>query len=127
MAARMNPPRSPERRRAQRVAQRVTLSIVNPREVIKAETRDLSASGVYCFLSKFVPLMSKLELHFTLPGVPHAIHCTGVIVRVEPPSEQLGCDSYEAAIFFSDLSETDRRGIESFVQSRLTSTGKELS
>ncbi len=115
----MSSSRQPERRRAVRVPQRVSLSIVNPREVIKAETLDLSASGVYCTLSKFVPVMSKLDLHFALPNDAGSIHCTGVIVRVDPPNAQPGRDNYEAAIFFSDLPEKDRHAIETFVQSRL--------
>ncbi len=115
----MNSSRQPERRRSARVPQRVSLSIVNPREVIKAETLDLSASGVYCMLSKFVPLMSKLDLHFALPSNGGSIHCTGVIVRIDPPAAQPGRESYKAAIFFSDLPEKDRHAIETFVQARL--------
>ena len=109
-----------ERRRAPRIAQQVSLSIVNPREVIQAETKDLSSSGVYCTLSRFVALMTKLELNFTLPGAEaNPIRCTGVIVRVEPPQAESGRSTYQAAIFFSDLSERDRGAIAAFVQHRL--------
>ncbi len=109
-----------ERRQAPRVAHRVQLSIVNPREVIQAETEDLSASGVYCTLSRFLMLMSKLELNFTLPDdATHVIRCTGVVVRITPSEPRPNHTSYQAAIFFSDLSERDRAHVTAFVQRRL--------
>jgi hypothetical protein len=120
MAAGMTQTPRSERRRAPRIQHRATLSIVNPRQVIQAQLLDLSDSGVSCTLNQFVPLMTKFQLHFALPRTQEPIRCSGVVVRIRPPQAQNNGSSYEAAIFFSDLSDTDRQAIHAFVQHRLS-------
>ena len=117
MATRMTT--QPERRRAPRVADRVAVSIVNPREVIRAETKDLSTSGAYCSLDRFIPLMTKLQLAFSLPTASQPIRCEGVVVRVLPQTEQPGRNIYEVAVFFTEVSDADRNALNAFVQQRL--------
>lgn len=120
MAAGMTRTHRSERRRTPRVPHQAALSIVNPRQVIQAQTLDLSASGVCCLLNQPVPLMTKFQLHFTLPRAEEPVRCSGVVVRIEPHRRQDNGLGYEAAIFFSDLSDNDRKAINAFVQDRLS-------
>ena len=121
MAAGMIPPSSQERRRAPRVPERVPLAITDATAVVEAETKNLSASGVYCALERFIAPMTKLQLEFELPqGVrPTRIQCSGVVVRVEPIITRVDRARYNTAIFFTDLVERDRMAISQFVRHRL--------
>lgn len=120
MATRMNP--SPERRRAPRADERITLAITGADGVIQTETKNISASGAYCTTNKFIPPMTKLQVRFDLPDGSKrtTIHCLGVVVRVEPVISVPERGLYNIAIFFSELSERHRESISRFVQQRLT-------
>ncbi len=86
-----------------------------------ATTNNLSASGVYCTLDRFIAPMTKLDLTFELLGEqkPSRIRCSGVVVRAEPVVTNSGRGQYHLAIFFTGLSERDRGAITRFVERRL--------
>ena len=112
-----------ERRVAPRVAERVILSLQGPQTTLEAESRNLSASGVYCFTSQLIAPMTKLALEFTLPlPKPARIECTGVVVRVEPVIANAATTGYHLAIFFSDLTDRQRTAIQQFVRQRLAAS-----
>ena len=113
---------SAERRRSPRVETRLPLSLGDPSAELLTTTQNVSASGAYCTVRKFLPPMTRLQVRMELPGDgrPHPIECEGVVVRVEPPEPVVRRTNYRIAIFFSDLSERDRAGLSHFVQSRLT-------
>ncbi len=115
---------SKERRRAPRIAERIALSIADAGTALQTETKNLSASGVYCTLDRFLAPMTKLQLQFDLPhGSRRArIRCMGVIVRVEPVPASAERGRYNTAIFFTELSERDRSVIARFVRERLAAT-----
>ena len=121
MATRM----SQERRAAPRIAERIRFAITEGSTVLQAETKNLSTSGVYCLIDKFIAPMTKLAVEFTLPHKPHAvkIQSTGVVVRIEPVVTANQQGQYLMAIFFSDLSVRDRESIAAFVRDRLSSAG----
>lgn len=112
-----------ERRRHLRTPERVSLDIQDAGTALSTETKNLSASGAYCTLNRFIAPMSKLQLRFELPhGARRVkIRCTGVIVRVEPVIANAERGSYNVAIFFTELSERDRSAISRFVRERLAS------
>ena len=110
-----------ERRRAERVPERVTVSMTDGGRVFQTETQNISAVGAYCTLDRFIPPMSKLQLDFELPQSFRRvrIRCAGVVVRVEPvvlSGQQL---QYHVALFFTELSERHRSAISRFVRQRL--------
>jgi c-di-GMP-binding flagellar brake protein YcgR len=113
--------RQEERRGAPRVAERVLLSVRDAKTELQAETKNLSAAGVYCALESFIPPMTKLQLRFELPvgGRRVRIRCTGVVVRVEPVVTTASNARYHTGIWFSDLSARDREAILGFVRQRL--------
>jgi len=110
-----------ERRSASRSAEQLAVTFSEAGVGFSAETKNLSASGTYCTLDRFVSPMTKLDLRFELPvGNKHAvIKCTGVVVRVEPVVTDLDKPRYHMAVFFSDISEQDRAAIARYVRGRL--------
>ncbi len=118
-----------ERRRAPRVSECVPLGITEDGTTFKAETVNLSATGAYCTLDRFLAPMTKLQLDYELPdpaggrtGVGRCvrIRCTGVVVRSEPVIVSPDKGRYRVAIFFTDLSERNRSALSRFVRQRIS-------
>lgn len=111
----------PDRRRAPRVKSRLPVIFTDGAEELAATTRDISESGAYCTLRRFVPPMTKLQIHFELPGRPHAarITCQGVVVRVDPPAPTPRPSRYHLAIFFNDMASSDRVRIARYIHHHL--------
>lgn len=141
---------STERRRAPRAAERIPLAITGAEATIQAETKNLSASGAYVTLDRFLAPMTKVQLQLELPTTPNSIprrgattsgekapcsgssrasetsrgttsiRCAGVVVRVDPIITQAEQGRYHIAVFFTDLSDRDRSAIARFVSQRLS-------
>lgn len=113
---------TPERRRAPRVAERIPLAISDGGAAITAETKNLSASGAYCTLDRFIAPMTKLQLQLELPDGARrtTITCEGVVVRVDPVIDNPDRGAYHVAIYFTELRERDRSAITHFVRQRLS-------
>lgn len=110
-----------ERRRHPRAPERVVVAVTEDGTVLQTHTRNLSASGAYCTVNRFVPPMTKLDLQFELVnGSRHvAIRCSGVVVRIEPaPTTEQA--RYNVAIFFTELSDRNRSAITRFIRRRLS-------
>lgn len=119
MAARVM---SPERRKAPRVDECLSIAISGDGQVAQAQTQNLSTAGAYCLLDRFIPPMTKLELAFELPDGTRRVRITGsgVVVRAEPAiaaAAQRG--GYHLAIYFSEMSERNRAAISKFIRRRL--------
>ena len=110
-----------ERRLAPRTDERLPVVVTDAGVTLQAETKNLSAAGVYCVLERFLAPMTKLQLRFALPngGRTQAVNCSGVVVRVEPVVNQPDQGRYNVAIFFTDLTDRDRAAIGRFVRQRL--------
>ena len=121
MAARL---KSQERRKAPRVSERVALAVTDAKLTLRTETKNLSASGAYCTLDRFLAPMTKLQLQFELPDGPRhsTVRCAGVVVRVEPVVANAQQGLYNVAIFFTEVAARDRSVITRFVQRRLAAT-----
>jgi len=113
-----------EKRSQPRTQEQLSVSFSVEGSEFRAETKNLSASGTYCTLDRFVSPMTKLNLRFEIPnGKSKAlIQCTGVVVRVEPVVMDLDKPRYHTALFFSDISDNDRAIIARFVQDRLSAS-----
>ena len=119
MATRLMDPK--ERRSAPRVADQVLLSLHDAKGELQAETKNLSACGVYCALNTFIPPMTKLQIQFELPigGRRVRVRCHGVVVRVEPIVTTETPARYHTGIWFSELSSRDRETISRYVREHL--------
>ena len=108
-----------EQRRHPRIEYSVPIKISAPSADLVTETRNISCSGAYCRINKYLELMTKLKIILLLPVRKDGkvstkkITCTGVVVRVENiPYE----DAFNAAIFFSDMNSRDSRVLADHVQ-----------
>ena len=87
---------------------------------IVTETKNLSRTGAFCLVNRYISPMTRLKLHLLLPlkrnnkVVTKRISCEGVVVRSESAVDQ---DSFQMAIFFSDIAPRDGQVIHEFVES----------
>jgi hypothetical protein len=111
-----------ERRQHPRVEKNVPLKISTAEVDLVTETKNLSRTGVYCRVNKFIEPMTKLKIHLLLPvkrgtkTTTKKITCSGVIVRTEtitPNSE------YSVAIYFNDLPSRDADSITDYINTFL--------
>lgn len=114
-------PHQPERRGAPRVAKELPITIAHKLKEWAVKTKDISASGAYCTINRFLAPMTKLHIRFEVPGNPHArqIACQGVVVRIDPPRATPVRPHYHVAIFFNELADHDRLALARFVQQHL--------
>src|SRR5262245_16820096 len=112
-----------ERRRHARVAADIELRCEQGGRSGVARVRDISASGVRCVTDRAMPLMTQVGLILQIPGAsaPREIVCRGAVVRSGPigNASGQGTGGFETAIFFTDVTESDRVWLEEFVSSKL--------
>ena len=120
------PASGPERRRDLRADVDLALRIKKDRGVIEAHTKNLSSSGAYFTLDKFVPLNSTLDVTLLVPEAPRKgrvapkkVRCQGIVVRNQPEDESAGHPQYGIALFFTDLSKADRTRLTNLVHEKL--------
>lgn len=84
------------------------------------ETGNISRSGLYCKVDRYIEPMTKLKLNLLLPirkngkDVSRQVVAEGVVVR----AEQIGdTESHYVAIFFNDISQRDAESIADYVSS----------
>lgn len=112
-----------ERRKDQRRRTHLSIKIADESFDVITETADISPSGIYCRLTRLLPLMSKIEVILLVPTKTNwrqtkKIRCKGVVVRIEPIIlKDVEKAHYNAAIFFTEISKKDRKIIESYIES----------
>ena len=112
------------RRTEPRLRHRLPLRLKHALEEATTYSENISASGVYCTVKHFIPLMTKVQVQLQIPGKtkkakPTPLTCQGVVVRVEPPLARPGRSTYNIAIFFNELQERDRDRLAAYVQQHL--------
>ena len=115
-------PSSQERRRYPRLDNNVPLKISSDDFDVVTETQNLSCSGAYCRVDKYLEPMTRLKIHLLLPLKKHnkivtkKISCQGVIVR----SESVPGDKYfNIAIYFNDIQQKDINSLNDYINSVL--------
>lgn len=112
-----------ERRKHQRAKTKLPLKIADNSFDVITETVDISSAGIYCRITRLLPLMSKIEVILLMPAKSNAkqakkISCKGVVVRSEPiilkDTEKA---HYNVAIFFTDISKKDQKIIDIYLGS----------
>jgi c-di-GMP-binding flagellar brake protein YcgR len=112
-----------ERRRYPRVSNNVPLKIFSPDADLVTETKNISCSGVFCRISRYLEPMTKLKVVLLLPVRKNGriatkkISCGGVVVRTE---NILNEEGFHTAIFFNDIQPKDSRFIADFVASAIS-------
>ena len=113
---------SQERRGDPRLTNNIPIRISQADGDMVTETSNISRSGVYCKVDRYIEPMTKLKLNLLLPirkngkDVSKQVVAHGVVVR----SEQIGdTNDHNVAIFFNDMSQRDAESIADYVSSYL--------
>lgn len=115
-----------ERRVSMRVDARLSMRVEGtpdggPSAQIVTESQNISASGVYCLSSHFLPPLSKVQLTIVLPKLPGRAHsqelvkCEGIVVRCESLPQRKSETRYQLACMFSGLDRAKGELLEEFV------------
>lgn len=119
MSSQSNPQ---ERRRSPRIANNIPVKICSEQGDIVTETGNISRSGVYCKVDKYIEPMTKMKVHLLLPvkkggkNSSKKISCQGVVVRSEALEGQ---ESFNIAIFFNDIAQRDAETIADYINNFL--------
>ena len=112
-----------EKRQFPRIEKILPITLVGESFTVEAKTKDISASGTYCTVSRPIPEFSKLAITLNLPE-NKGIRCQGVVVRAgEIQRENGGPSIHFAAIYFTDIQSQDRKRIEQYVARHLNQKG----
>ena len=120
-----------ERRKHYRKKSQLPLKIADKTFDVITETVDVSSSGIYCRVTRLLPLMSKIEVVLLVPPKNGSkskqakkIRCKGVVVRTEPIIlKDADKAHYNTAIFFTDISAKDQKALEAYVESGSVNPG----
>ena len=119
----MNQPKiQKERRKHPRLKGNIPVKICSSEFDVVTETKNLSRTGAYCRVNKYIEPMTKLALQLLLPFkrndriITKKVSCRGVIVRVESIPGEAG---FNIAIYFNDIQNKDADCITDFVNSTL--------
>jgi len=113
-----------ERRQHPRLQGNIPLKIRCADFDLVTETQNLSRTGAYCRVDKFIEPMTKLKICLLLPfkrntrTVTKKINCQGIVVRTESvPGENF----FNVAVFFNDIPTRDAETISEYVDVMLNS------
>lgn len=130
-----------EKRKNPRVKSRLPFEIGCQYAAIKTETKNISCTGVYCYVNRAVPIMSKVNIFMSIPLfeedkiILKSITCEGIILRYDPLSKEdthaslpgkkqgwqtTGCNT---AIMFTKISKKDKNTIADYVKNQLSKIG----
>ncbi len=113
----------PERRKDHRLDNSIPLKLCQEDGDIVTETENISRSGAYCRVSRYIEPMTKIKTQLLLPITRNGkqatkrISCSGVVVRIEEISNPK--DHYNVAIFFNDISVKDSELIADYISEYL--------
>jgi len=111
-----------ERRNSPRFEGNIPVKISSSEFDVVTETKNLSRTGAYCRVNKYIEPMTKLRLHLLIPFkrsnkiVTKKVSCGGVIVRTESIP---GNSYYNIAIYFNDIQNKDGDYISEYVSCML--------
>lgn len=115
-----------ERRVSMRVDARLSMRVEGTPDgsasaQIVTESQNVSASGIYCLSSHFLPPLSKVQLTIVLPKLPGRTHaqelvkCEGIVVRCELLAQKKSDPRYQLACMFTGLERSRQELLEEFV------------
>ena len=108
------------RRRHARIPHRLPLQLTHDVHDLITKTENVSASGAYCIVKRYVAPMTKLQVRLEIPGQTHlSVKCEGVVVRTDPPQPDPKRHEYSVAIFFQDISERDRTTLAHYIDQHI--------
>ncbi len=113
-----------ERRRDPRLGNNIPIRISQDGGDMVTETANISRSGLYCKVNRYIEPMTKLRVCLLLPlrkngkDVTKQIMAQGVVVRAEQIQQT---EDHHIAIFFSEIAQRDAESIADYVSSYMES------
>lgn len=117
-----------ERRIDKRIKKNIPLKIKAADFDSVSETKNLSSSGIYCRIDKYIAPLTKVNMILLIPASKQAlpskeqckkIECEGTVVRTELINDPAEGDFYNVAIFFSQIKKSDKSCIENYVKKHI--------
>ncbi|MDD5005614.1 MAG: PilZ domain-containing protein [Candidatus Omnitrophica bacterium] len=112
-----------EKRRYPRAERNLPIKIKNEDFDIVTETKNISCTGTYCQVDRYIPPFTKIKATILLPSKmknnSSYINCEGVVVRVEKKGNNLEIQ-YNIAVYFNEISKINMLKIDRFVKSQPT-------
>lgn len=117
-----------ERRRAKRVDANLAITITGGPEEAQGKTLNISTNGVLFQSPRFMDVLTKVQFELIIPPPATApgakeerVEVDGVVVRVEPESEDSTVDFYNIAVFFTFVPKSSQDVLNRFIKNRSTS------
>ena len=113
-----------EKRRYPRIAKSLPIKLSDAEYDIVTDTKNVSANGAFCAVSKSLPVMTKLSIVILIPvkrnktKTVRKINCSGVVVRGEHVKDN-GKFPYSIGIYFNEIKVKDRKALLSYINSHL--------
>ncbi len=110
-----------ERRVHPRIYHELPLYIAANGYDFKTTTQNISCSGAYCEINKYVPPFTKLSIKMVLPVKKQNkkekidVKCKGVIVRSDDDAK----GGFNIAIFFNKIAENQKERISQYIHQYL--------
>jgi len=117
-----------ERRINQRFDAHLPIDINGAGFQMSVTTKNISCSGIYCQVNRFIPIMTKLELNIVVPLIENQkkveknFTCHAIVVRTEPESKREMTDYCNVGLFFTDLTEKDRNLLATYIKQTFLSS-----
>ncbi len=111
-----------DRRKHPRVKGNIPVKICGDEFDAVTETKNLSRSGAFCRVSRYIDPMTKLKIQLLLSFkkngkmVTKKVSCEGVVIRSDIVQ---GENVYNTAIYFNDIADKDAHLIAEYVHSIL--------
>ncbi len=110
-----------DRRKHPRLTKNLPLKLSLDGFDLVTETKNLSCSGAYCEINKYLEPLTKLQIILLLPFkkkdkiITKKFSCQGVVVRAD--SVPLKNSHYNIAIFFNDIQKKEMNKISDYLGS----------
>lgn len=118
-----------ERRAHPRLEQNLPFEVAANGYDFSTTTQNISCLGAYCQINKYVPPFTRVSIKLTLPVKTseskkhYTIDCQGTIVRTEDKDK----DSFNIAIFFSRINNSQRKIINEYINQFLPQESSAVS
>ncbi|MEE9217939.1 MAG: PilZ domain-containing protein [Acidobacteriota bacterium] len=109
-----------EQRAAPRRARQLRLEVSSePQGRFEIQTLNISLCGAHCRSRYFLPVMTRINVTLLLPeeAAPRRLDAEAVVVRVQPCSETAAEGSYDMALYFTRMKESDQIQLSRYLQS----------
>ena len=113
-----------ERRKAPRVDIELPITLEGASGEVRGKTLNISASGIYFELSRYIEPMTKMRMGLAIPlgaadGKEGIVQFDGIVVRTEPEAESDEVEAYRMAVFFTDVPESSMEILSRFISANL--------